>query len=167
MVGRDDPRVFTKSGIRDFLEGFSPAGRLNDAGYSEGDIFPIAGVSTQKERATATTSTTYTSETSLHDSIQRWDRIGPTDNIYVALSLRFNAGAGETPSGRIYNNTDNEEIISTTGDAGTITDVFTDWQDYKPPTNTSPVQLFYEHKTDTGTNSITTAIPTLWYGVQL
>ena len=191
MVGRDNPKVVTKAGIRDLLSGIVPdigtdeltvndsftdpggetyngvVDSLKDAGYNDGDILPVTGISTQSRRSSSTTSTTFVTETTLHDSLSHWGRLVPVTNAFVALSVRFNSDTGETPTGRIYNSTDDEEVLSVTGNAGAITDIFTPWQGYQPPTTGDPIQLIYQHKTDTGTNSIASVIPTLWFGVEL
>jgi hypothetical protein len=186
MVGRDGPRVWTRARIYDLLsdmvpvmetddltvndEFTDPGGEtyngvvdsLKDAGYSDGDIVPAVTFSSITVKQISVTSTSFQSGYNLIRGPIDFSKIGPTDNLYVSLGVTFEPGSGETITGRVYNFTSNEEIISTSGAGPTQTD----WVQYNAPSNGAK-NIAYEHKTEPGSNSSNSQEARLFIGVQI
>jgi len=167
MVGRDNPRVFTRSGIKDLLTDFSPVGRLNDAGFSEGDILPVSTIATVDNRQKTVSSASFQRDPSLFSVFTLLKRFGPIDNLYFSIFLRLEPGSGETVTGRIQNVTDGETVVTVSGDQGSITNEHTPWKKYRPTTVNDSILIRYEHKTEPATNSSNSQDVAVSIGVEL
>jgi hypothetical protein len=163
MVGRDDPKVFTKSGIRDLI---GDVESLRKAGYESGDILPVLTLGVQQNRSASTTSTSYTDIGALGEAAVQFDQVIDTENTYAALGARLVPGSGEEVYYRWVNNDDGEQVgpeVST----DTPEQVWSFWSSYSPTTASSPVLLQLQGKTEPGTNSSTIRSPLLYMGVKL
>jgi hypothetical protein len=163
MVGRDDPRVFTKSGLRDLI---GDVESLSQAGYESGDILPVLGTVSNEKRTISTSATSYTDVGRVGESTVQFGAVLDPDNTYVALGARLVPGSGEEVYCRWNNNNDNEQVgpeVST----DTPKEVWSGWSKYNPTTTDSPVLLKVQGKTDPGANASSIRTPILYLGVQL
>jgi hypothetical protein len=164
MAGRDNPRVFTVSGIRSLV---GEVESLREAGYESGDILPVVTLGAQQQRSAGTTSTSYTDLGQLGEAAIIFEDIADPENTYAALGARLVPDSGEEAYYRWVNKDDGDDRIGPEVSTDTPEQVWSGWAKYDPQTEDNPVLLKVQGKTDPGTNSSSIRSPLLYIGVQL
>lgn len=132
-----------------------------------GDFLPLYSHNPQSSTSQSFTSTSYTNSNPLSNTVLRWDNLFPTGvNAGVFGQILVVPGTGETISVRLRNTTDSETVNEVTGISSRQV-VSSGPTDYAPNTTGSELQIRWEWKTDTGSNSTQVFTPHITYGVLL
>jgi hypothetical protein len=164
MVGRDDPKVFTKSGIRDLI---GDVESLRKAGYASGDILPIIALGSQRNRSSTTSSSSYVDIINVGEAALQWNGLLDPDNTYAAIGCRIVPDGGETGYHRWVNTLDNDEQIGPEASTDSAEQVWTGWEKYTPTTPDEPLIVQAQGKSEPATNTSTIRSPLLYIGVKL
>jgi hypothetical protein len=140
---------------------------LRQAGYEEGDIIPLIATTPPQDRQASTTSTSFVVVANTGQSIIPWDSLSPNTNLKAGIAVRLLPGAGETITAGFQNETDGEEVVTVTGEAGAVSLEFSGFQAYTPSTTSTPVRISFKHKVDQGNNSSRSIAPSLIIGKEL
>jgi len=147
--------------------GFDRADLVDQAGFTEGDILPVASFASRSKSIAQTTSTSFTRTFNLCDQFLP-ERFGVADGptIRVRLTARLNPGTGETYEVRVRGGGTGQITPALSATGGSGANLSTGWV---TPVNipSAPDRVTVEHRTDPGSNASEVTIPVFQVGVEL
>jgi hypothetical protein len=144
MVGRDNPRVVTRSGIRGLL---GDTETLKAIGYESGDFTPLVYVASTGNESTS--STTYVDALGAGWLTFSWDDTAPTGgDLYVWFYGKADVNNNEL-SVKIRDTTSDKDMAERTGiDSDGLFKIAP--TKYEPTIKTSPIEIRTEIKSSDG-----------------
>jgi hypothetical protein len=163
MVGRDNPRVVTESGVRDLL---SDSETLRRAGYETGDTVPLFAFNVSAITDLNTSSSSFKFANNYISGIHpRFDELFPNSQMRANFQCQINPDSGETGTAKIVNSSDKEDIAVVS--ASSAGDYSSGWVNYTPATTDDTVEITTKIKTEPGSNNSKFNRGSYFAGVQL
>jgi len=146
-----------------------PISLLKDAGFEHGDFLPLYTINPNAAWRVTSTSTTYTQTTDLGWLQCAWNDLIPWPDVNPLIYGlgRVMPGSGETVDVRIRNTTDGETVGSAVTGITADTMVKVGPVDYEPTTKDARIDIYWQYRTDPGTNALDLREPFIIVGVEL
>jgi len=164
MTGRDNPKVYTESRIRQLL---SVSETLGSAGYDEGDYLPVVYTSGSNTGRSSTDSGSYQPALNNGQGIISWDLISPSNGtLAVWFYGDITSLNGTTIDVRVRNLDDGQTMCERTGisELGTFQIQPTD---YAPTTDMEVIRYRTQIRSGDGVSNVEINTGSIVIGVEI